>query len=418
MKLELPTLQNWSCHNCSGCCHQHLIEITEEERTRIEQQGWSESEELKTDQPVIVSFRSGLKTSYRLAHQSNGACVFLMENGLCRIHAKFGEHAKPLACRVYPYAYHPAGNNITVSLRFSCPSVVENLGISVKKQKPELQQIAQQLVPVDFEKMEAPKVHKNDQVSWKEFLKLPLTLKRLFQQEEKPFLTKLTEAIHFVDLIEETTLSNLQSAQVSELMDLLRESVALQVQEEKRDEQRPGRTAQMIFRMICARYCRKDTVSQHKGIRERANMLLSAFRFARGKGEIPRLQESLPVGEFSKLEQSFGILSSEENELWTRYFLVKIPGLHFCGPSYYNYNFVEGFRSFLLIFPVTMWLSRWIASGKGRSHRELKDLQLALTISDHQHGYSPAFASASSRRNVRILHQLKEISKLCLWYGM
>ena len=50
---------------------------------------------------------------YRLGHQADGACVFLDERGLCRIHAKFGEQAKPLACRIYPYAFHPAGKKIT-----------------------------------------------------------------------------------------------------------------------------------------------------------------------------------------------------------------------------------------------------------------------------------------------------------------
>ena len=51
---------------------------------------------------------SGLM-QHRLGHLADGACVFLDPAGRCRIHAKFGEAAKPLACRLYPLVIHPAG---------------------------------------------------------------------------------------------------------------------------------------------------------------------------------------------------------------------------------------------------------------------------------------------------------------------
>ena len=95
--LTLPTIQNWSCHNCSGCCRQHLIEVTEEERQRILDQQWSEEDGIASEQPVLVPFAGPpWKKRYRLGHQPDGACVFLDEKGLCKIHAKFGEAAKPL----------------------------------------------------------------------------------------------------------------------------------------------------------------------------------------------------------------------------------------------------------------------------------------------------------------------------------
>ncbi len=139
LPLELPTIQNWSCHNCGGCCRQHAIAITAEEHERIAAQNWTAEEGIPAGQPLFE--RVGLfpwTKWYRLAHQPDGACVFLDERGLCRIHAKFGEQAKPLACRVYPYAFHPAGKKITVSLRFSCPSVAANRGTSLVAQQHDL----------------------------------------------------------------------------------------------------------------------------------------------------------------------------------------------------------------------------------------------------------------------------------------
>jgi lysine-N-methylase len=111
-----------------------LIELSEEERQRIVDQEWTSTDGIPAGQPVLEPHAGPpWKKRYRLAHRDDGACVFLNDDGLCRIHAKFGEAAKPLACRIYPYAFHPAGKKVTVSLRFSCPSVVSNRGKQVSQ---------------------------------------------------------------------------------------------------------------------------------------------------------------------------------------------------------------------------------------------------------------------------------------------
>ena len=52
--LQLPTIQNWSCHSCSECCTRHVVEITEEERQRLLDQGWSDEDEFTEGTPVMV----------------------------------------------------------------------------------------------------------------------------------------------------------------------------------------------------------------------------------------------------------------------------------------------------------------------------------------------------------------------------
>ncbi len=139
--VQLPLIQNWSCHSCGGCCRKHLIEITEEDRQKIVEQKWTAADGVDI-QPVVWHAGPPWKKRYRLAHRADGSCVFLDDKGLCRIHAKFGEPAKPLACQVYPYALHPGGRKLALSLRFSCPSVVANKGRPVSLQVRELKRIA------------------------------------------------------------------------------------------------------------------------------------------------------------------------------------------------------------------------------------------------------------------------------------
>src|SRR5205085_48930 len=154
-----------------GCCRQHLIEVTVDERQRIESQHWTAAEGVPADRPLFV--RLGLfpgSERYRLAHQPDGACIFLNEQGRCRIHAKFGEAAKPLACRIYPYAFHPAGKSIAVSLRFSCPSVVANRGATLESQKRDLKALERLVVPEGAERMPPPEISPRQRLDWPDTL--------------------------------------------------------------------------------------------------------------------------------------------------------------------------------------------------------------------------------------------------------
>ena len=82
----LPVLQNWSCHNCGGCCREHQIGITEEEKRRIEKQGWTEADGIPTDRPLIIP----LGTAWRLNHRDEGCVAFMqsLANQPSRWHAR------------------------------------------------------------------------------------------------------------------------------------------------------------------------------------------------------------------------------------------------------------------------------------------------------------------------------------------
>ncbi|RPI84673.1 MAG: hypothetical protein EHM42_07330, partial [Planctomycetaceae bacterium] len=62
LPLQLPTLQNWSCHSCGGCCRQHEIEITAAERDRILAQNWTADDGVPVGTSVVEKL-SGLPWS-------------------------------------------------------------------------------------------------------------------------------------------------------------------------------------------------------------------------------------------------------------------------------------------------------------------------------------------------------------------
>ncbi len=178
--LQLPTIQNWDCHSCSDCCSRHIVEITTEERQTILDQGWSDDDEFTEGTPILVRDQGSFwNRRWRLGQRPDGACVFLDEQGLCRIHAKFGEPTKPLACRVYPYAFHPQGKQVTVSLRFSCPSVVENRGRPVTDQRETLKAMARESVPANVTAALAPGIKTAGDLDWITFRQFSMALEKM-----------------------------------------------------------------------------------------------------------------------------------------------------------------------------------------------------------------------------------------------
>ena len=142
---NLPVIQNWDCHGCGECCREYEVHVTEAERQRILAQGWDKDPAIG-NVPLFVAVGPWWRRKWRLnTRASDDGCIFLNEQGRCRIHAKFGGPAKPLACRVYPFTLTPAGDHWRVGIRFACPSVTDNLGRPVSDHRDDLRAYGQGL---------------------------------------------------------------------------------------------------------------------------------------------------------------------------------------------------------------------------------------------------------------------------------
>lgn len=426
----LPVLQNWSCHNCGGCCREHQIGITEDEKRRIEKQNWTAELGVPADRPLIVPFGK----AWRLNHQDDGACVFLDEKGLCRIHARHGEPAKPLACQVYPYAIHPSGNSVTTSLRFSCPSVVQNLGTPVAQQRPFVEQLARQIVPASYSAPQAPELFSGRELPWPDFTRVQAFIERGLADGRVGFATRLMRILAWLDLAEQAQSDVLQGDRLGELLALLHKAAARAQPDDDLPTIKPSRLGKLMFRQMIAQLLRHDTdVTAKKGVLGRLSLLSQGVRFTTGRGRVPQLADPVSVrvafGEtdrlpvsvmprFAQLETAYGGRNAQFNELFQRYFQVKVQGIHFCGRAYYDMPVIDGFRSLALMYPATLWVARLRAAREGRSTLSLRDVQAALATLDHNFGYSPALGLRSSRHRISQLSRMQQITALCGWYSL
>ncbi len=428
----LPILQNWSCHNCGGCCREHQIVITAEEKNRIDKQKWTGADGVADDRPLIVAHGA----DFRLNHQADGACVFLDERGLCRIHSKFGEAAKPLACRAYPYAVHPSGNSVTVSLRFSCPSVVQNLGQPVAQQRQTLEALAGEIVPSNYRAPNTPPLYPGQPIIWSDVMRLLAFIERGLSVGAVSFATRLLRVLTWIDLLEKAAPEAISNEQLGNLLPVLHEASVRAQPDDHLPLVKPTGLGRIMFRQWVAQLLRHDTdVTARGGFMGRMHLLGDGLRFTLGRGRVPAMADPISVRvafsggstttseaiaampTFSQLENEFGGRNAEFDELFVRYFRVKLQGLHFCGRAFYDMPFIDGFRSLALMYPATLWVARMRAARDGRMTISLPDVQAALATIDHNFGYSPALGMAGAKKRIQQLARMQQISALCSWYS-
>ena len=409
--LELPTIQNWSCHNCGGCCRQHAIYISDSEEQRIINQKWTDLPGWPAEKSLFVA--DGPRGKKRLATREDGACVFLDERGLCRIHGKFGEPAKPLACQIYPYAFHPAGEELTVSLRFSCPSVVKNLGQAVTQQESQLRELARQVLPNGYKAAPPPELVMGQKVEWPEFLECVDALDAMLDVPDTSLVLKLRRILEWCSLLEQAPIPHLSGEKLTAMIELLYAECEHRITD--RTVAPPTGTGLKLFRLAAGQYARHDTLATKPTWGMRWNFFWSGIRYARGMGLTPTPHRSLSAVSFAALSESFGGLTPEMDALLTRYLRVKVQGLHLCGRAAYGESLIDGMRTMILVVSVMLWVAKWVAASRGRMVWPFDALVEAITIVDHNHAYSPAFGTRSSLSRVRMLQQLGDLERLLVW---
>ena len=123
------------------CCRGAWVVVTPAEVERYRKVGVAR---LYTDGGTIAEamdidpFEPVAHGHYRIRKRADGACGFLSADNRCRIHEELGGEAKPLACRVFPFRFHPVEGRPLVTTSASCPTIVKNEGAPLAAQAREI----------------------------------------------------------------------------------------------------------------------------------------------------------------------------------------------------------------------------------------------------------------------------------------
>jgi lysine-N-methylase len=386
-----------------------LIELSEEEKRRIEAQDWTTADGV--DHGTMIVAENG---RFRLGHQSDGACVFLDATGRCRIHSRFGEPAKPRACRLFPLTLHPVERKLIVGVRFSCPSAASNSGMPLSAQLPALGELARLVVPEGFAEFRPPAILREADLDWPDFMRFVLCLDKTMSAENQPVALKLQRTLHWLGAVEKAGFDQISGREADEILRALSQNASAELPAVAKPAKPVTTVGRLLFRTLVFTYARRDSIQNLKaGVGYRMRMLCAMLRFAKATGRVPGLVPGLKPVQFAIVEQSFGSLPSGVEVTLTRFFRVKIQSLHFCGRAFYGMPLIEGFQNLALLLPVIFWLARWRAAAEQRTSISESDIEQAISLADHHHGYSPILASAWSRQRVRLLARRDDISRLC-----
>src|SRR5207253_2776483 len=93
----------------------------------------------------------------------------------------------------------------------------------------------------------------------------------------------------------------------------------------------------------------------------------AGWRFARGRGAVPRVNALIPETTFERVEAAAGPLPEAAEAVLERFYLVKVNSLQFFGPLNFGLGFWDGLESLALTFPAARCLGR--APGGPRAPR-------------------------------------------------
>jgi lysine-N-methylase len=416
---HLPVLQNWDCHVCGTCCQEYVVTVTDEEKKCIDAQGWDLDRDLGGHAPFL---RHGppWARKWRLNHRPDGSCVFLSDQGRCRVHERFGYETKPLACRLFPFVLIPTGDHWSVGLRYACPSAAANKGRPLPEHDAALKEFAarlaerEKLAPrLDGSLTPPPSLQLGQRLSWPDVHRVVDALTALLRNRKEPLERRLRKCLALDEQMRRANLRNITDARLGDLLAVLRNAADTLTPDNLMKVPRPGWVGRVLFRQAVALFTRKDhgpnRGESRLGVAAR---LSAAWRFARGAGRAPRMHAGLPETTFAEVEAPRGPMPLEAEHILERYYLLKVGSLQFCGAASFGMPFWEGFELLALTYPIVLWVARMY-----RDIPREEAIVRALSVVDDHFGFNRILATTRQRIGFRILARQGELAKLIAWYS-
>lgn len=398
--------QRFACHGCTNCCRELVVHLTAEDRRKIDRQKWDRA----IDGAPYVRFGGGTV----LNHGPDGTCVFLQQDGRCRIHAEFGADEKPLACRVYPFTLDRQGDRFRAGLRFDCPSVAHDRGAPVAEHRSVLDDLAGRWQRSGAESPQGSAVPvrltERRTLSDEELDGLVHHLDRWLRDGSISAMDRLLPIPALVGFLETPEVAEARGSDFDRLVAGLVDELPA-VLKGLRDEPPGPPTRRQVKTLRRVVFAHAEHVSLE---RARAGWLSRLV----GRGEQLRRYRRLaagrcrglslagrsahhPVGEIEVLGPAPDLKREACDALLTRYLRIRLASHAAFGSGYYGWTLADGLRAMVLSIAAAGWLARFIAASEDRAGYTLDDVAAAVGTVDRTAGRSPVLGSTSSALQLR-----------------
>ena len=393
--LPLPS-QRYSCHGCGNCCRDFTVQLREADLEKLRSQDWE-----RTLGDVTVEFRG----RRFLAQRADGACVFLLEGGKCRIHAEFGLEAKPLACQLFPFNFAPDAGAAYVGISFACASVLANQGAPLSTHMRDVRRMADavpELVPVRTFLDDAT------EATPEELQYVANALDGWMANSAVPLVVRIDGLAWLGQQLSGARFSKVRGVRLQELMQTLvqalpRELPLHPVQASTRAQRATLRQA-AFFRLEDPKIGELRRVGRVRAI---VGQYLRSRAFAKGAGMMPAMGDRWPSAEFAAIDHVCSLTDSPEwnacEDLLVRWMRATILGGRAWGSGYYGWTVPAGIQALALNVACACWLARAHAAAFRRTEPSLEDLRAAIGRVDRACGRAPWLGSRAEAMRMRFL---------------
>ena len=423
LPIYVPKLQGqkYSCHGCGSCCRDFTVQLTDTDLQKLNEQGWKE----RLGQEYVVQFRghSWLKQT------DDGACVFLGDNGLCKVHAEFGLEAKPLACQFFPFMLSPNVRDTHVGISFACGSVVASKGADLESHRGDVRRMSELLpasapMPVQLQgKLIA---------SESEVATIETALEGWLRKKNISPAVRYQGLAWLITSLLQANLGNVRGEKLRQLASTLSDAVEQELP--LLDWPEPSPRAWKLLRQAVFTRIEDPKIGDLLKRGKVASVLgqwARSRKWAVGKGISPKTAGFRSV-DFASFESTFGVFDTSTtsigdstslsieaakntltdsqshdaeamDDLLQRWIRATILGGRAWGSGLYGLPIDQGLGLIMVNLLTALWLARFHAAGRGAQHVSLLDLQVAVGRVDRTSGRAVWLATAGERLRVKWL---------------
>ncbi len=390
--IYISGLQNYSCMMCGLCCRRFLVLLTPEERARIASRDWSEFEDVPAEFSERINGWLYFKRGPR-------GCVFVGENGACRMHAKCGFDFKAFTCRGYPFnIVSTFPGEISVLARMDCPAVLANHGKPIREQRRDIEKLVSEMkFGSGFTDVQLCGLERGAVEKIRDFAR------RIIDCSSSDFPRRMRMLMLFsrrcaqlgaTFLNDDSTMNQVYETLLGKL-----ESEAAEL-----PRWRISAPLRWIFIQRLVAYARRDEETIKVTPMYRMRQCWNIARLVLGGGNLRSISMEHPDMPLSKVK----LLSCEKIRFgegafdsFIRFAHVRLECLQFFGVAYYGVDIFAGIRALCLAFTVVLAFARIHAAERGSDCIEAEDMDYGVFAMDHCHGRQPflRFKTARIREN-------------------
>jgi lysine-N-methylase len=399
--IHLPPGLRYSCIQCGDCCRTLEVTMTEPEHERLAEHDWAATlADYRHDRYLRRIRRGRGRQRWRLRPLKTGACRFLTDDNLCRVHAVLGYDAKPFAGRLFPFTFSVTPAGVFVGCRFNCPAVVRGEGLPLEEQRRDIERLYREYARVYEPRREPDRVRFFGRfgLGWRDILRIEDQLRAFLLLHDLPIPLRLLACRALVRQFVSGSLSTGRDARVGADPDAILRTLAGSAG----SVPAPGPMERVFFRLLAAAFLgaelpsfREMPFTRRLGVR--LGRVLGRFCDALGarKMPLPGTGNAVPLRDVAKVDTRE--IDETSTAMLERYFVGKLSSQSFFGLSFFGRSFAEGIEFLACTHAVLLRVAAAHAVAAGRHAPNADDVEYAIRQIDFGYNYLGTFGGLTER---------------------